>query len=277
MHFLMIISVIFFQLLPCSTYNPDSTKKWEVDFFDDFNFFDSNNWQDQLVWVNDEVHCYVEKGKYNTLRIKDGILEMRVIQLDSTIDCDYFDKHGNLHPPTSFVSSRICTKNKQEFIKGRWTARLRLQTNGEPSQFPAWWILGANNDEYPVQEENESICWPKTGSGEIDIFEHHGDHMKNAYTTGRIVNLLECDKGDWWSKRTNVESQLEKFHEYSVEWEGSDLVYRLDGEEVYRNLGDGDLYPEPMFAILNYAKITNYDMTGEWLMEVDWVKHEFRK
>ena len=74
----------------------------------------------------------------------------------------------------------------------------------------------------------------------------------------------------------NFPSTLSEFHEYSVEWEGSDLVYRLDNQEVFRNIGDGDLYPEPMFAILNYAKITESEMEGEWSMEVDWVKHEKR-
>jgi beta-glucanase (GH16 family) len=69
---------------------------------------------------------------------------------------------------------------------------------------------------------------------------------------------------------------LTEYHEYSVEWENSDLVYRLDGKEVYRNEGEGDNYPEAMFAILNYAKITDNGMQGEWVMEVDWVKHEFR-
>ena len=69
---------------------------------------------------------------------------------------------------------------------------------------------------------------------------------------------------------------LSEFHEYSVEWEGSDLIYRLDEKEVHRNIGLGDNYPEPMFAILNFAKITDNSMQGEWVMEVDWVKHEFR-
>jgi len=52
-------------------------------------------------------------------------------------------------------------------------------------------------------------------------------------------------------------------------------VYRVDGEEVHRNVGHGDNYPEPMFAILNFAKITDSPMEGEWVMEVDWVRHEF--
>ena len=115
-----------------------------------------------------------------------------------------------------------------------------------------------------------------TGSGEIDIFEHHGDYDPDHFTTGAIKNLGECDKGDWWSYRTGVDVTLSEFHDYSVEWENSDLVYRLDGKEVHRNVGLGDNYPEPMFAILNFAKITENHMEGEWTMEVDWVKHEFR-
>ena len=76
--------------------------------------------------------------------------------------------------------------------------------------------------------------------------------------------------------RSGVTTTLSDFHDYSVEWENSDLVYRLDGKEVYRNIGEGDKYPEAMFAILNFAKITDSPMKGEWIMEVDWVKHEFK-
>ena len=58
--------------------------------------------------------------------------------------------------------------------------------------------------------------------------------------------------------------------------EDDDLVFRLDGLEVYRLAGRGEDLAEPMFAILNYAKITDDPMEGEWVMEVDWVKHEYR-
>ena len=78
-------------------------------------------------------------------------------------------------------------------------------------------------------------------------------------------------------KRKGFDSTLNEYHEYSVEWEGSDLIYRLDGDEIHRNEKLGDNYPEPMFAILNFAKITDSPMKGEWVMEVDWVKHEHRK
>ena len=256
---------------------PTVSEVWEVDFFDDFNTFDPNNWQDQRIWVNDEKQCYVPDNKFGTREVSDGTLKIKVINIGEKIDCDNLDKHGNKHIETEYVAGRIASKNRKEFIKGKWTARLKLWGNGEPSMFPAWWILGAQNNESPVQEQNENICWPLTGSGEIDIFEHHGDGDDNHFTAGAIKSLGECDKGDWWSLRTGIETTLNDYHEYSVEWEGSDLVYRVDNKEVYRNVGEGDKYPEPMFAILNYAKITDSPMNGEWVMEVDWVKHQFLK
>lgn len=251
---------------------------WKVDFLDNFDTFNPDNWQDQRIWVNNETHCYVPDNEFGTREVSDGTLKLKVIKIDEKRICDNFDKHGKQHPDTEYVAGRIASKNKKEFIKGKWTARLKLWSNGEPSMFPAWWLLGAQNNEPPVQEADETVCWPLTGSGEIDIFEHHGDHQKNHFTTGAIKNLGECDKGDWWSNRKGFDVTLNEYHEYSVEWEGSDLVYRLDEKEVYRNVGEGDNYPEPMFAILNFAKITDSPMTSkEWVMEVDWVKHEFRQ
>ena len=254
----------------------DTSELWKVDFKDDFESFNSDNWQDQRIWVNNEQQCYVPDGKYNTREVSEGTLKIRVVNIEQKIECDNLDKFGKQHPDTKYVAGRIASKNRKEYIKGKWTARLRIHGESQLSMFPAWWILGAQNNEAPVEEENENVCWPMTGSGEIDIFEHHGDYEKDHYTTGAIKNLGDCDKGDWWSLRSGVTTTLKDFHEYSVEWENSDLVYRLDGKEVYRNLGEGDKYPEAMFAILNFAKITDSPMKGEWVMEVDWVKHEFK-
>jgi beta-glucanase (GH16 family) len=228
-------------------------------------------------WVNNETHCYVPDNEFGTREVSDGSLKIKVVNIDEKVSCDNFDKHGKQHPDTQYVAGRIASKNRKEFVKGKWTARLKLLSNGEASMFPAWWLLGAQNNEPPVQEPDETICWPMTGSGEIDIFEHHGDHQKNHFTAGAIKSLEACDNGDWWSLRKGFDVSLNDYHTYSVEWEGRDLVYRVDDKEVYRNFGEGDKYPEAMFAILNYAKITDSAMKGEWVMEVDWVKHELRK
>jgi len=257
--------------------NLDNSREWKVDFLDDFDSFNSDNWQDQRIWVNNETHCYVPDNEFGTREVSEGTLKLKVVNVGEKLPCDNFDKYGKQHPETQYVAGRIASKNKKEFIKGKWTARLRLHSNGESSMFPAWWILGSQNNEPPVQEADENICWPITGSGEIDIFEHHGDHQKNHFTTGAIKSLNECDKGDWWTLRKGFDVLLNEYHEYSVEWEGNDLVYRVDQKEIYRNKGIGDAYPEKMFAILNFAKITDAPMEGEWVMEVDWVKHEYRE
>lgn len=278
---LTIISVyLFSNISVLESSSADNSVKdhseWNIDFFDDFDSFNPNNWQDQRIWVNNEKQCYVPDNQYGTREVSDGTLKIKVINIGEKIECDNMDKHGNQHPETSYIAGRIASKNRKEFVKGKWTARLRIQGESQASMFPAWWILGAQNNEPPVQESDENICWPLTGSGEIDIFEHHGDYGSGHYTTGAIKSLEECDKGDWWSLRTSADTILSEFNTYSVEWEGSNLVYRLNDKEVYRNEGLGDNYAEPMFAILNFAKITDSTMDGEWVMEVDWVKHESR-
>ena len=204
---------------------------WEIDFLDEFDTFNPDNWQDQRIWVNNEKQCYVPDGEFGTREVSDGSLKLKVVNVGELQTCDNLDKHGVQHPETQYMAGRICSKNRKEFIKGKWTARLRLQGKSEASMFPAWWILGARNNESPVQEADEDICWPLTGSGEIDIFEHHGDAKDDHFTTGAIKSEGECDKGDWWSYRKDFPVTLSEYHEYSVEWEGSDLVYRVDGEE----------------------------------------------
>ena len=284
-YYLLSFMIITMSILSCKTKEKekqDSTKEvtsdvWKVDFLDNFDTFNPENWQDQRIWVNNEKQSYVPDGEFGTREVSNGSLKIKVVKIDEKRSSDNLDKFGKQQPDTEYVAGRIASKNRKEFIKGKWTAKLKLSDSGEGSMFPAWWLLGAQNNESPVQEADESICWPLTGSGEIDIFEHHGDGDKDHFTTGAIKSLGECDKGDWWSLRTNIKTTLTEYHEYSVEWEESDLVYSVDGKEVYRNVGEGDKYPEPMFAILNFAKITDSPMEGEWVMEVDWVKHEYRK
>jgi beta-glucanase (GH16 family) len=247
---------------------------WEVDFFDDFDSFNPDNWQDQIIWVNDEDQCYVRNGAHGTREISKGTLKLRVVDLGEPQPCDNVYKDGSAHPDTQYVSSRIASKNRQEFVQGKWTARLRVKNNGQPGMFPAWWLLGAYNNEPPVEEADENVCWPLIGSGELDIFEHHGAGGPDHYAARAIENLGYCDGGDWQGAMLVQETTIDDFHEYSVEWVGSDIIFGLDGSEVYRLVDWKERFPEPLFAILNFAKIDASPMTETWEMEVDWVKHE---
>ena len=80
---------------------------WEVDFFDDFETFNPDNWQDQRIWVNNEKQCYVPDNAYNTREVSDGTLKIKVINAGEKLPCDNLDKHGNQHPETQYVAGRI--------------------------------------------------------------------------------------------------------------------------------------------------------------------------
>ena len=248
---------------------------WKIDFIDNFNSFNAGNWQDQMIWVNDEDQCYVPDNQFNTREVSDGTLKLRVVDLGEKKACTNLDKFGKQHPDTQYVAGRIASKNRQEFVKGKWSARLKVESSGQPGMFPAWWLLGALNNEAPVDEANETVCWPMTGSGAIDIFEHHSDGGPNHYGARIIKSLGHCGGGDWQSMMLVHESNLGEFHDYSVEWGEAGIIFRLDDVEVYRIPDSDDQFPEPLFAILNFAKINASAMTGNaWVMEVDWVKHE---
>nr|WP_297349079.1 glycoside hydrolase family 16 protein [uncultured Glaciecola sp.] len=250
---------------------------WQIDFLDEFDSFNAENWQDQILWVNSEDQCYVPDNQFNTREVSEGTLKLRVIDLGEKRPCDNISKEGKKHHDTQYVAGRIASKNRHEFVKGKWTARLKVENSGQPGMFPAWWLLGALNNEAPVQEANETVCWPMTGSGEIDIFEHHSDGGPDHYAARAITSLGYCDGGDWQALMLVQAATLSEYHDYSVELLGNSIIFRLDGVEVYRNEKEEDQFPEPLFAILNFAKINDAPMNQNWTMEVDWVKHEVWK
>lgn len=274
MKFSALIITLFAGLSGSSSAFCKDAGSWQVDFLDNFDTFNTDNWQDQLLWVNNEDQCYVPDNQFGTREVSNGTLKIKLVSVDEPRSCDNLDKFGKKHPDTRYVAGRIASKNRQEFIQGKWTARLKVPGSGKPGMFPAWWLLGAQNNEPPVQESDETVCWPMTGSGEIDIFEHHSDGGANHYAARMIKSLGHCGGGDWESMMGIMDANLDDYHEYSVEWQNNDLIYRRDGVEVYRNVGQGNEFPEPLFAILNFAKVNDSPMEGEWVMEVDWVKHE---
>ena len=63
-----IAAALTLLLLACAdtTLKQPQSAGWKVDFFDDFETFNTANWQDQILWVNDEDHCYVRDNEHNT-------------------------------------------------------------------------------------------------------------------------------------------------------------------------------------------------------------------
>jgi hypothetical protein len=265
-----------------------------VDFRDDFNGggLDGNNWVNQdMVWVNGEPQCYEngynEGGQHKTIDVSGGTLKVRVVDHGSNYGCNNWDKNGAKHGDSRYRAGRIATKSKKEFAGGRWTANIKFYTwkwaggtgsaSGMANMFPAFWILGARNNEQPLPNPGyENVCWPLTGSGEIDILEHYGNGGGNKFTARGVKSNGGCNSSDWWTYQVTEYTDMSQFHQYQMEKTGSDLIYRIDGNEQARNWGIANNYPEPMFAILNYA-LNGGGMDGnmkEYAMEIDWIQHE---
>lgn len=108
------MSVIVIGSLSCIEKSKENIKKkgWVIDFIDEFEFFDDNNWQDQLLWVNEEDQCYVIAGKYKNREVSNGSLKLRLGKLNIEISCSSnVSKFGKYHPKTRYVSGRLVSKN----------------------------------------------------------------------------------------------------------------------------------------------------------------------
>jgi beta-glucanase (GH16 family) len=114
-----------------------------------------------------------------------------------------------------FVSGRIDTKGKFEFMHGRVSARMKLSVGA--GLWPAFWILGTG-------------AWPATG--EIDVMEHVGEP---DWTSVAI-------HGPGYSGNTPLVRRIRmdppagpaEWHVYGVEWTSKAMVFTLDGREIYR-------------------------------------------
>ena len=125
-NYILSFLLIGLSLLSCKTKTQEDSQKiessdiWKVDFFDDFDTFNPDNWQDQRIWVNDETHCYVPDNEFGTREVSNGTLKLKVVEIDEKRSCDNFDKKGKQHPDTKYVAGRIASKNRKEFVKGKW-------------------------------------------------------------------------------------------------------------------------------------------------------------
>lgn len=215
----------------------------EVIFFDDFTTpaLDRARWTVE-VWgttVNDENQAYVDSPE--TLAIvhgaaaagaSNGALELRprwrpgFPATDST--------------RLDFVSGRVNTRGKFTFVHGTAAARMKLP-NGA-GLWPAFWILGTGD-------------WPATG--EIDVMEYVG-----IPTWTSVALHGEGYSGDTplvHRQRFPAGTDVTDWHVYSVDWSADEIVFRVDGGEIYRvtrpmvERYGAWAFDDPKYLILNLA------------------------
>ena len=142
----------------------------------------------------------------------------------------------------TYTSTRITTKDNQEFQYGRIETRAKLATG--QGIWPAFWMLGTNIDE---------VGWPL--SGEIDILEYVGREPGEVFTTLHTA----AGHGDNGSSQKSQFADIEEgFHRYAAEWTAEEisffvddqLVYTFDPEERTQEVWPFD---QPFYILLNMA------------------------
>ena len=213
----------------------------ELVFADEFDSgsLDRTKWNVEGIdfWVNNEQQAYVDSP--DTILFVDGIegadggaLALKPVYrpgVDTRTD-----------RKADFISGRINSKGKVEFMHGRAEARIKMPA--DEGVWPAFWLLGNGK-------------WPDTG--EIDIMEYVGEpdwigvalHGPGYSGETPLVNKFFFPDGldvtDW--------------HTYAVEWTGDQIDFLIDGHLHYRvtrpmveNYGDWR-FDNDKYLILNFA------------------------
>jgi beta-glucanase (GH16 family) len=211
----------------------------KVVFFDDFNTgqLDRSKWNVVVTGfhVNNELQAYVDSAK--TLYEQNGLLVFQPACTPGfvTKDGQHFD----------FISARINTKDKFDFLYGRAEARIRIDSGA--GLWPAWWMLGYGE-------------WP--ACGEQDIMEFVGEHdWASAAVHGPkyfgntpFVNRYHFPK----------DRDITQWHTYAVDWTPDSLNFSYDGTLMYTvtramtNRFGPWAFDKKEFLILNFALGGNY-------------------
>ncbi len=168
-------------------------------------------------WGNNELQYYTDRTENVT--VQNGVLII-------TAKEESFEG-------SSFTSARLLTKGLFEQEYGRFEARIRLPYG--QGIWPAFWLLGANDDEE---------VWPQIG--EIDIMEFRGQEPTKilgsvhgpGYSAGEAITksyALENDRFDTG------------FHVFGIEWAPEYINFYVDD--------------------VLYNQITPADVTGEWVFD----------
>ncbi len=215
----------FFTFLSCV--NKNSALLWYENF--EGAELDENYWNYDLGdgcpnlcgWGNQELQYYRQSN----------------VSVDNNHLVITAEKEGD-----AYYSGKITTKNKFEFQYGTIEVRTKLPSGA--GTWPAIWMLGSDINE---------IGWP--ACGEIDIMEYVG---KNP---GVVHTSLHTSSSSGNTVNTAIhpmEDPENTFHIYACTWNPNEIVFSIDGNEVYRyapETKDLNTWPfdKPFFIILNLA------------------------
>ncbi|HSL45356.1 MAG TPA: glycoside hydrolase family 16 protein [Anaerolineales bacterium] len=197
--------------MPSTSGQPSESK---IIFFDDFTAdgLDRSRWNVEITGpiYNNEQQAYVDSPE--TIYIEKHDDANGVLVIHPRYCPGFATPEGNTF---DFISGRINTMGKVEFMYGSIAARMKLTAGA--GLWPAFWAMGSEK------------AWPE--NGEIDIMENIGDpswtnvamHGPGYSGDTPLVNR----------KLLPLDNDVTNWHVYSVEWAKDFLLFKTDGELSY--------------------------------------------
>lgn len=240
-----LVLVLLFTIVSCT---PETGQKvdqhnWILTWSDEFDgaagvLPDATKWTFDIGnggWGNQELQYYTNRPEN--------------VSLDGTGNLVITAKSESFGG-SSFTSARIKTQGLFTQTYGRFEARIK--TPYGPGIWPAFWMLGANN---------ETVAWPQCG--EIDILElkghqptiNHGSLHGPGYSGGSAITDTYALLNDRFDNG---------YHIFAVEWDADKIDFFVDGY-LYQRVSKSTVaskgewvYDHPFYLILNVAVGGNF-------------------
>ncbi|MGB5417279.1 family 16 glycosylhydrolase [Algibacter sp.] len=202
------------------------SKGYELVWSDEFNYKgkpDSDKWAFEYGFIrNEEKQYYVDSLKNS--RVENGLLILEAHK-EKIKNEAFVSKNAkgwkNNWQFAEYSAPSLTTKNIAEWTYGRVEIRAKLPKG--VGLWPAFWMLGANQDE---------LHWPECG--EIDIMEHVGFQSDSIFGTihTKAYNHM---KGTQKGKKAYIENPYDSFHVFALEWTPEKMDFILD-DTVYNHI-----------------------------------------
>lgn len=191
-----------------SAYEIDKTNPVWADEFNYTGLPDANKWSYDIGgngWGNAEKQYYTKDAK--NARVENGVL--------------IIEAHKEKFENNDYTSARLVTKNKGDFLYGRFEIKAKLPKGR--GTWPAGWML-------PTGQSYGANYWPD--NGEIDIIEHVGfdqDRIHGNIHTKAFNHSIKTNKGN----NVVVPGVSDGFHIYACEWTPDAVSIEIDGNKYF--------------------------------------------
>lgn len=201
---------------------------------DDFNTLNTTDWQtyDKTLYARSQAYymlnnTYVSNGNF--------VIRTRRHCIDSTIDLSVAANRSVINDATASVAP--CAAGKQTiYSSGYLTSKFRVP-NGKvefrarvPVQQKGYWLgLWLRNVD----------GWCTSNYGEMDAAEVYGDNPKQTTATSHISCVSNSTKKVQHAS-TLASLLSDDWHVWSIEWDTTKIVYKMDGIVVPTTNGNND-------------------------------------